>query len=161
MYHVQHALRLGIILVVLQLPALHHRATVRDLHAVETVFNHDPAFLGIVLHRHGGRSRGGRRYGCRGNWLWIRRRSGRRTRHGRSGLGRTVRGHGLDGWLGPEELRPQDDHPKRQQRSHENSQLGCELVLLPRRVHERASGFRTLLAAVLVGISSHFSGTGS
>src|SRR5881396_676959 len=56
---------------------------------------------------------------------------------------------------------PEDDHAKRKQRSHQNPQFRRELVLLPRPVHECDSGRNTSDAVEFVGISSHFSGTGS
>src|SRR5258708_14820537 len=80
-HDVEHLLRLRIILIILELPALHYRAAIRDFHAVEIVFDDDAAFLRIVFYCD---ACGRRSCHCcrrRSGLRWIRRRR-RRTRRG-------------------------------------------------------------------------------
>ncbi len=157
--HVEHARRLCVILVFLELPALHHRAPVRDFHAVKIIFDDDRALLRIALRRHAhGRSR---RQRCRrsGGRRCIANRRCRLPRCGRSGLRGPVGLRWLDGRLGSKVFRPKHDQAHGQQRCHQDSQLRRELVFLQRRAHEITSlGFAAFISD---GISFQFSGTGS
>ena len=170
MHHVQNVLRLRIVHILLQLPALHHRAAVRNLHAIKIVLDHNRAFLRIALGRHAYRRcrgncccgvrclRGGSRGCCR------RRRPGRC----RSAHRRPVRLWRWNRRLRPKKFRPKQNHAHRQQRRHKNSQLRRELVLLSRQAHKRTSFCvaamrleEIALAFISEVMFSHFSGTGS
>lgn len=166
-HQVQSAGRLGVIFILLELPAFHYRAAIGEFHAIERIFHHDGAFLRVGYCRRAGFCGWLGRRG-RGAYGSIRCWSGGRTRsRGRCGC-RVILLRRMGRRLGREELGPQQDHYHGKERGDQDAQLWSEFVFarsagrkwIWRRAHERAPRASQGVQES-DGISSRFSGTGS
>src|SRR5712692_4954331 len=139
MNQVERARRFVVVLIPLELPAFHHRAAVRKLHAIEIIFDHNAALVrgGLWRARLRRRCAGPPREWSRGfSRLRRRRKTCGPARRLRGGRARRILSGRRKLW--PKKLAPPHDGNNRQHRGEEHPPLRRQLFVL-RIAHARVS----------------------